>query len=180
MMSPTGWRRNCTARWNEAMAVLVHSSLVRAPLDAVFAFHLDPANLAKIQPPGFGLKRVEPSGPVRAGNGLVLDTQVLGWPQRWEVWIEGVIEPRGDPPRAAVIDAARRGPFPYFRHRHEFFAERGGTRMRDVVDFDPPGGRWVGLLLLPGSWLVMKALFHFRHRRTRALLEHGSRPSGAS
>jgi ligand-binding SRPBCC domain-containing protein len=156
------------------MAVLVHSSRVQAPLEAVFSFHLDPANLAKIQPPGFGLKRVEPAGPVSAGRELMLDTSVFGLRQRWEVCVEAVIEPHGDPPRAALIDQARRGPFPYFRHRHEFFAEREGTRMQDVVDFDPPGGHWLGLLLLPGAWLVMKALFHFRHRRTRALLEQAA------
>jgi len=154
------------------MAVLVHSSRIQAPLEAVFEFHLDPANLARIQPPGFGVRKLEVPVRIESGAEIRLAAAAFGWVQAWHVQVEAVLPPHGEPRRAALIDRALASPFPYFRHRHEFMEEGGGTWMRDVVDFDPPGGR-IGAWFWPGAWLVMKVMFTWRHRRTRRLLEDG-------
>jgi ligand-binding SRPBCC domain-containing protein len=152
------------------MAVLVHSSVARASVEAVYAFHEDPRNLEAIQPPGFHLVQLELPESIEEGTEFELINSCFGFRQRWRVKIDSKMPPHGQPRRARIIDEVVRGPFPYFRHRHEFVEQPSGTRLTDVIDFDPPGGP-VAWLVLPGAWLVLKAVFAYRHLATRWRLE---------
>lgn len=153
------------------MAVLIHSSLVRAPLETLHAFHLDPRNLEAIQPPGFHVVRLDLPDEFVPGAEIGLRTSCLGLRQEWRVRLEEITPPHGEPARARLVDRALRSPFRYFRHRHEYVQEPRGTRLTDVVDFDPPLGGLLGWLLLPGVWITLKALFTYRHLATRWKLE---------
>jgi ligand-binding SRPBCC domain-containing protein len=152
------------------MPVMVHASLVRAPLEKVYAFHTDTRNLEAIQPPGFHITSLEMPDQVLPGSEIRLVNSCFGLSQEWWVKIEAMQPPHGTPRRACVIDLVLKGPFPYFRHRHEFVEEARGTLLTDVVDFEAPGGvlRW---LLVPGVWLAFKGVFAYRHVATRWRLE---------
>lgn len=152
------------------MAVLIHESEVAATLEAVFAFHADVRNLRRVQPPGFKARVEGLPERVEAGAEFEVVAGAFGLPQRWRVKIVELVPPRGQPARARLEDVALSGPFPFFHHRHEFEEMGGRVRVRDVVDFDPPGGR-VSWLLLPAVWGVMKVMFWHRHRVMRRIFE---------
>ena len=146
--------------------VFQRSVLLRAPLEAVYRFHLDPANLARISPPGVRLERIEVESPIRVGSQVNL---VLRFPgglrQEWRVEI-AVMEPG-----VRLVDVALQSPFVQWRHEHRFEAVAGGTRMTDRVEYVPAGNRFMrrlaGVLWRP----QLAFLFGWRHWRTRALLE---------
>lgn len=100
------------------------SLAIRASRDAVFEFHADSANLARVLPPGVPLRSIGPSrlgpdarlrftfGPF-AGQGIV------------RVW---------EPP-LRFIDEQTFGPFALWRHEHRFNEVAGRTWVTDIVEF---------------------------------------------
>jgi len=150
------------------MPVFHLSTLVPAPLAGVYAFHTDTRNLARLQPPGFRLARLELPPVFEAGAVVSLAVSLLGITQNWKVCLEEMTPPHGHPPRARVVDRAVESPFGFWSHQHLFVEAEGGVKMTDVVDFDPPGGR-AGWLLLPGCYLALYLMFRFRHAATRRI-----------
>lgn len=155
----------------ESTAVYERSVLLRCPVERVFAFHRDPANLHRLNPPGVRTVRVEPEGAPGPGFRVAVEVRMFGvLSQQWRVrvaeWEEG----------HRFVDVAESGPFAVWRHEHrmEPDPESGGTRLTDRVEFRPHGQ---GLRLRIGTLLwrpQLAFLFAWRQRVTRRLLE-GSR-----
>ena len=146
--------------------------LPRSPED-VFAFHADVRNLPRLMPPP-GARVVRAAVPTVAGDvqEIALGPRRLG--VRWQARIEVF-----DPPRL-VVDEQVRGPFRRFRHHHAVLPHDAGTLLVDVVDFrffpGAIGAALDQLVVKP----VLRALFAYRHKRTRALLGRPCfSPSGA-
>lgn len=150
------------------MPVFQLSTHVPGPLAEVYAFHTDTRNLARLQPPGFSLARLELPPVIGPGAVISLAVRFLGITQHWKVCLDELTPPHGRPARARVVDRALESPFGFWSHRHVFVEEEGGVEMTDVVDFDPPGGA-AGWLLLPGCYLVLYLMFRFRHAATRRI-----------
>lgn len=157
------------------MTTVRHSSLMPVTAEALFAFHMDPANLAAISP-AFPPVRVEaPDRPPVPGD---LQTFVLGWNRcssRCVARVERVI------PGRLLEDTQESGPFIRWRHQHRVAEVPGGARLTDVVSFR----------LFPSLageffefWTVrplLKAMFWYRHRKTRRLvLRHDGEARGRS
>lgn len=165
------------------------------PLETVFAFFADPANLPRLMPAWQdaridAAKYVAPPPPPRdfpgsdriiAGDGTELTLTIrpipfspirLPWVARIEGfrWLEG------------FSDAQLRGPFAYWLHTHTVHSEErngvAGTHLVDSVVYTPP----LGPLGAIANALFLKhqlaATFAFRQKRTLELLanEAGSRP----
>jgi ligand-binding SRPBCC domain-containing protein len=149
------------------MAQITVSTEVAAPIDVVFAFHLDPRNAARISPRGTRVVSVEAAERVHAGDEIRLAVRQfpLPWTQRWRVRIERVEAP------VAVVDVALTGPFPVWRHEHLFaVAGDGRTLLTDHVTYELPFG---ALGRLADRLVVRRVLvrtFHARQARTRAIL----------
>ncbi len=149
------------------MAQITVSTEVAAPIDVVFAFHLDPRNAARISPRGTRVVSVEAPERVHAGDEIHLAVRQFPLPrtQRWRVRIERVEAP------VAVVDVALTGPFPVWRHEHLFaVAGDGRTLLTDHVTYELPFG---ALGRLADRLVVRRVLvrtFHARQARTRALL----------
>ncbi len=149
------------------MAQITVSTEVGAPIDVVFAFHLDPRNAARISPRGTRVLSVEAPERVHAGDEIRMAVRQFPLPvtQRWRVRIERVEEP------VAVVDVALAGPFPVWRHEHLFaVAGDGRTLLTDHVTYELPFG---ALGRLADRLVVRRVLvrtFHARHARTRAIL----------
>lgn len=95
----------------------------------------------------------------------------MGLTQTWEVTVQEVEDFLGNPARAHILDVAQRGPFPFWRHLHEFWAAPDGTTgLVDRVEFLPQGGL-VGVLLLPFIRKVFTKMFQARHEATRKIFE---------
>ena len=154
----------------ETPLVFQTSSRIRAPVEALFGFHQDPANLHRINPPGVRVIALRLPTEWKAGARLGVTVSVLGvLRQDWEVCLEEVSPP------VRLVDVAVRGPYRTWRHVHEFReVEPGVSSLTDRVEYRPPWGRW-GVLL---DRLVFRpqlaVMFAWRHRQTRRILERST------
>ncbi len=147
------------------MATIQARAWVAAPIDEVFAFFDDPANLARLMPPPVGIRvtRVEPSPPqpgteieFRYGMGPVQMT-----------WLIRYVEYA---PRKRIVDETISGPMRRFHHTHTFASGRRGTWIEDRIDFHVgPEGPIGSLVDLAAGW-AMRAVFVWRAYRQRQLL----------
>lgn len=162
-----GWRLRCEV------------VLPRA-LPEVFAFFADARNLEEITPPMLRFRILTP-GPIEMGVGTVIEyaLRVRGVPVRWRTEIP-VWEPPGSV-RAGVarfVDNQVRGPYRLWRHEHTFEGvrlpdragvERDATRMVDVVEYMPIGGRV--LAGVAHAVLVRRDLIGIFEYRSRVIAE---------
>lgn len=161
------------------MANFERSTLVRAPFEAVWEFHTSVEGLVAITPDWLGLtveSVVGPDGDVRS------DRLIEGGEVRLVMRPFGLGPPRSMSARvthlnrsddvAEIRDEMLDGPFPRWRHIHRFEAVPAGTRMTDRVAYALPLGPVRALSGL--AWPAFAALFAYRHRATRRLLEAAS------
>jgi ligand-binding SRPBCC domain-containing protein len=157
--------------------------LLPYPLETVFVFFADPANLPRLMPPWQRARidhatYIAPPPPphpfpgsdtIIAGSGTKLTLTIRPIPFSpirlpWVALIEDFRWLHG------FCDVQLRGPFRSWRHCHTVEPTPTGTLLRDAVDYELP--------LAPLSNLADKlfvrrqlaATFRFRHRRTLELL----------
>ena len=140
---------------------------IRAPVQALFDFHQDPANLHRIQPPGVRVVAVVLPAEWRVGACVSVRVRILGLvPQAWEVRLEEVSPP------TRMVDVAVRGPYPVWRHVHAFREDGPGhSTLTDRVEYQPPWGRFGRLLDRVLFRPQLAVMFAWRQWRTRRLLE---------
>ena len=131
------------------------------PLDEVFNFFSDAANLNAITPPWLKFRMVTAS-PVQMRVGTLIDyrMRIRGVPVSWRTRIT-VWEP---PYRFA--DEQVHGPYHFWRHQHEFESRDGGTLVRDRVRYSMPFD-WIAHPLFVGRDL--EKIFAYRQEKMRAL-----------
>ena len=121
------------------------------------------------------IRVVSLAGPEKVTAGAILKLKVasFGLPQTWEVRVASVEDFSGTPAKASILDEAVRGPFPFWRHLHEFWqAPDGTTGLVDRVEFLPPGGT-AGGFFVPIIKLMLKKMFEARHAATKRWFEGG-------
>jgi ligand-binding SRPBCC domain-containing protein len=149
------------------MPTIRSRSWVGAPVDEVFAFFDDPANLSRLMPPPVRIRlaRVEPAPPQ---PGSIFEFRYgLGPFER--SWTVRLVE-RVDADR--IVDETLSGPMARFHHSHTFTPARHGTWIEDRVDFHvgPDGPVGVAVDFLAG--IAMRLTFVWRSVRQRQIL-HG-------
>ena len=148
-------------------ARFVKETRIEATPDKVFRFHESNGALTQLIPPWEPMAVVASSGSLKVGSTVVLEGRILGViPVRW------VAEHTEYDPPSMFADRQVSGPFAYWYHRHSFTDDgRGGTILRDEVDYQPP----LGILgRLFGGWLIRRKLeqmFEYRHAMTRRVVE---------
>lgn len=148
------------------MPTLTARGWVDAPVERVFAFFDDPANLGRLTPPPASVRLVgvDPAPP-RAGSVLEFRYGIGPWrPLAWRVRLEERVEPE------RFRDSTLSGPMARFDHVHAFTPARRGTWVHDEVTYRVGPGGAIGLVV---DWLagwVMRGLFVYRHALTRRLL----------
>ena len=151
--------------------VFEYASNLKADPRKVFEFHLQPKNISRVNPWWVRVVSLQSPEQIVAGAKIHLKVRSMGLPQTWEVTVQEVGDFLGTPARAHILDVAQRGPFPYWRHLHEFWAAPDGTTgLVDRVEFLPPGGL-AGVLLLPLIRKVFTEMFQARHKATRKIFE---------
>jgi ligand-binding SRPBCC domain-containing protein len=143
---------------------------IAAPVQAVFAFHLDPRNMTRIASPPTRVQLLEPyEVPLRLGSVVRVRVALFGLlPQMVESEIVVC-----DPPRE-FTDEQRRGPFRAWRHRHLFREVEGGTELTDDVEYEEPTTLPFRLLRTEAMTGMMANLFARRQEMTRTLIERGN------
>jgi ligand-binding SRPBCC domain-containing protein len=148
------------------MPIIRSRSRVAAPVDLVFAFFDDPANISRLMPPPVRIRlvRIEPSPP-RAGS-LFEFRYGLGPIQRsWLIRLVERIE------NERFVDDTISGPMRRFHHSHTFTpARRGGTWIEDWIDYHVGPDGFLGAVLDFIAGIVMRLTFIWRQARQRRLL----------
>jgi ligand-binding SRPBCC domain-containing protein len=144
---------------------LERSQVVERPLDEVFAFFADAANLEEITP-AFLRFSIRTPLPIAMEEGARIEyaLHLFGVPLRWRtrisVWDSG----------RCFVDEQESGPYARWRHTHTFEPVDGGTLVRDVVDYAMPLsalGR-VAHVLFVGR--TLDRIFSYRQRAIERLL----------
>jgi ligand-binding SRPBCC domain-containing protein len=143
---------------------------VRAPLEAVRAFHDRASSLEAITPPPLRVRLHAAPPELREGARLDFSLALGPLAVRWLAGIEAV-SARG------FTDRLLAGPFRGWTHRHRFTPlDASATLVEDEIEIQlklhPVWGP-AGMLM----YLSLPALFAYRSWRTRRLLEPGHRQS---
>jgi ligand-binding SRPBCC domain-containing protein len=112
---------------------LERRQLLARPVDDVFAFYADAANLEALTPPFLRFHIVTPTPiAMRVGTRIDYALSLYGVPIRWRTlitcWEPGV----------RFVDEQEAGPYAYWRHEHAFEARGRATLMRDTVEYLEP------------------------------------------
>jgi ligand-binding SRPBCC domain-containing protein len=157
------------------------------PIETVFAFFADPANLPRLMPDWQHARidhatYVPPPPPpepfsgserITAGTGTRLSLTLRPIPFSpirisWHALIEDFRWLEG------FCDVQLRGPFRYWRHCHTVEPHRNGTLLYDAVEYELPLGP---LSIIMDKLFIqhqLAATFRFRHRRALELLDQQS------
>ena len=143
---------------------LERTQLVPRPVDEVFAFFSDPANLEAITPRWLRFRILEAPARLERGSLLRYRLQLLGVPVAWRTAIV-----RWSPPHA-FADVQLSGPYRLWEHEHRFTTVAGGTEVYDHIRYRVPLGPlgWLAHRLFVRRWL--DEIFDFRAERIRELL----------
>jgi len=138
--------------------------IIERPIDQVFAFFANAANLEQITPPELSF-RILTRHPIKMRAGTLIDyrLQLFSIPFSWQslisVW---------NPPEE-FIDEQLRGPFRLWRHRHSFKEIEGTTEMIDSIEFRLPFWPF-GELFLPVVAHQLARIFDYRQEKIKNLL----------
>ncbi len=139
--------------------ILQRTQVVQRPINKVFDFFADPANLERITPPQLGF-RILTERPISVAEGTLIDYVLRrrGVPVKWRTEISVWRPPH------EFIDRQLKGPYKQWIHRHTFEDIDGSTTlMKDEIRYRLPFEPFGDL----GHFLVKKELnfiFDFRHR----------------
>ena len=114
---------------------LNREQLIDCPLDEVFAFFSNAANLERITPPWLAFRILSPM-PIEMAVGTRIAYQI-GWRFVRMKWTSEIVEWN---PKHSFTDVQIRGPYSLWHHRHTFEPRHGGTRMCDTVRYRLPFG----------------------------------------
>lgn len=105
------------------------------PLDEVFSFFSDAANLESLTPLSLRFRILTVSTPqVQAGTLIRYRLSLHGIPFGWTTEIR-----TWDPPHG-FTDVQLRGPFALWHHTHRFESQAEGTLIEDIVRYRVPFG----------------------------------------
>ena len=138
----------------------VAESVIRTTPERLFAFHELPDALRRLTPPWERARVIATPASLRPGARAVVDVRIVPL-----IWIRTESVHTVYEPPHLFVDEMVRGPFRWWRHRHEIAADPGGARLTDVVDFGPP---------LFSGWIVrprLRKLFTYRHEVMREWAE---------
>lgn len=132
----------------------------------VFAFFADHSNLETITPPWLRFEVLTP-GPIEMRRGALIDYRLRwhGIPIKWRSEITA-----WEPP-VRFVDEQLSGPYRFWLHEHTFIKDKGGTIVRDRVEYSVYGGFLVDRLFVAGD---LKGIFSYRHGRIRAIFSRGA------
>ncbi len=139
--------------------ILQRTQVVQRPINNVFDFFADAANLERITPPQLGF-RILTERPISVAEGTLIDyvLRLRGVPVKWRTEISVWRPPH------EFIDRQLKGPYKQWIHRHTFEDIDGSTTlMKDEIHYRLPFEPFGDL----GHFLVKKELnfiFDFRHR----------------
>jgi len=149
------------------MPLFERSIEIDAPIQSVYAFHLDTRNAARIASKGQEFVSIIGEFPLVEGGEVELKVKMKPLPgvQTWLVRLTEVVEP------TLVVDELIKGPFASFRHEHRFSPlGSGGTLLTDHIEWKLPGG-FAAKAIEPIAAKQLEKSFIERQAATKRILE---------
>jgi ligand-binding SRPBCC domain-containing protein len=139
--------------------VLDASMVSPRPVEEVFAFFSDPANLARLTPPWLGFTMLAPA-PVKIEQGTEIDysIRVFGFRVRWRSRIDAY-----EPP-VMFRDVQVIGPYRRWAHTHKFVRAGHETEVIDHVEYNLPLGPIGALMHAASVERQLREIFTYRCR----------------
>lgn len=142
------------------------STLVEAPIENVYDFHMDSHNLDEILPPWLDITPVSVPMEMKTGAEISYKVKRYGITMPFVIRILRLSRPTLF--SAEVIHS----PLHNFSHAHYFKAiDENTTRITDVIYFPLPF-RPLSLIFWPFIKRDMKRIFEYRHRIAKELLKN--------
>ncbi len=151
---------------------LERSQLLDRPVDDVFAFYSNAANLEAITPPFLRFRILTPT-PIEMRNGTRIEyaLSLHGVPVRWRTLITCW------EPNVRFVDEQESGPYALWRHTHEFEPRGTSTLMRDAVEYREPFGALGQVAHVLVVRRMLDRIFDYRRDATGQLLGRTGRPA---
>jgi ligand-binding SRPBCC domain-containing protein len=160
-----GWLQSMATRPDRNVTRLKYETLVRAPLEATFAFFSDASNLERLTPGWVQFSIVTPL-PLVMRAGLEIDYRIrlygvrLAWTSRIDVWEPG----------HRFVDRQISGPYLWWRHEHRFETAGGTTRVIDEVEYLPRTA-WLTARVVRRD---VERIFSYRQDALQQIFDHPS------
>jgi ligand-binding SRPBCC domain-containing protein len=152
-----------------ALKTLRHRSVVRATMAEMTRFHAAPEALRVLTPPPIILQVLRDERTALTAGEITFRLWFGPLPVRWVARHEPGAYP------TVFVDRMIAGPMACWRHEHRLRAVKQGVELTDVVTYAHQPG-WRGLLThLAFDGLPLRAVFAYRHWRTRRALERPAR-----
>jgi uncharacterized protein len=149
------------------MPVFERRSLMPAPADEVYEWHLRPGSFARMTPPWNRIRVLE-----RTGTGFEEGARLVFEVKLGPVWRRWVAEHHGNVPGRQFADRQVEGPFKAWDHTHRFVpAEQLGSELVDHIEFELPTGALADAVGGGRAAKALERMFRFRHTRLAADLE---------
>jgi ligand-binding SRPBCC domain-containing protein len=156
------------------MATYQRRTRVNAPLSKIWDFHSRVEGLTAVTPDWMNLRVEYMEGPdgepdpeiLETGSRIELSMRPFGIGPR-QRWTSRIVERAEGEGWARFRDTMEQGPFDYWRHTHQFFADGDETVLVDRVEYELPVASELGPLAVVG----FEPMFRYRHRETKRLLE---------
>lgn len=152
------------------MYSLRQTQQIDAPLEEVFAFFSDPANLAKLTPPWLRF-RIHGSRPAALFEGSRIEYRI-----RWAIfrlrWVTRIT--RWQPGRE-FQDVQEEGPYKTWVHTHRFSRRGSAVEMDDQVEYELPFGFLGRLAHALRVRRQLEEIFAYRRRIVAELFEQRGR-----
>lgn len=144
--------------------ILESHQWVPRPLDEVFPFFADAANLETLTPAWLRFSILTPA-PIAMFAGTLIDYKLHwhGVPMRWKTEIT-----LWEPPHL-FQDLQLKGPYKLWRHTHHFASKDGGTLLTDKVEYALPFGILGRAVHAISVRRNVQAIFRYREQRIQAL-----------
>ena len=141
---------------------------IPAPLEKVWQFFSNPANLKDITPGNLGFKVISSHHGEKIYAGQIIEykvSPVLGIPLYWMTEITYMEEGK------YFVDEQRFGPYSLWHHQHHFKAIDGGVEMTDIVHYKVPFGILGDIAQRLFVKQQLKSIFDFRFQKTESLFK---------
>jgi uncharacterized protein (TIGR01777 family) len=153
--------------YQNGQAYFEQEQFFNVPVNELFPFFAEAANLEKITPPFLNFKITKISSPqIEKGTLIDYRLKIHGVPVGWRTLIE-----TWQPP-VKFVDTQLKGPYRLWHHTHAFEPLAGGTLMRDEIRFKVPLGR-LGYALA-GWWVRgdISKIFTYRKKVCEEIFHH--------
>ena len=149
---------------------LIREQVIPAPVEQVWEYFCNPANLNEITPPDMNFEIVR-GADIKMYAGQLIEYRVEFIRGIRSLWLTEIAHVQAN---RYFVDEQRVGPYRFWYHEHTFEPSGGGTRMIDKVTYVVPYGVFGDAL--NSIWIRKRLEGIFDYRRRKIVVMFGETP----